>query len=92
MSQHHALHTSTAYNEEEFVTCKNCKVTTQASVFQTKLVSQMMIKTDQNKLENFTCFNDAIQIFFTRKLCPTPISELKEDEVKKLLLTSGQGE
>ena len=35
-------------------------MTTLASVFQTKLVPQMMIKTDQNKLENFTCFNDAI--------------------------------
>ena len=36
-------------NEEEFVTCKNCKMTTLASIFETKLVSQMMIKTDQNK-------------------------------------------
>ena len=47
------------------MTCKNCKMTTLASLFQTKLVSQMMIKTDQNKLENFTCFNDAIQSFLT---------------------------
>ena len=61
-------------------------MTTLASIFQTKLVSQMMIKTDQNKLENFTCFNDAIQMFFTLK-CPTPMSELKKDEMKKLLLT-----
>ena len=61
-------------------------MTTLASIFQTKLVSQMMIKTDQNKLENFTCFNDAIQSFFTLK-CPTPMSELKKDEMKKLLLT-----
>ena len=59
-------------------------MTTLASVFQTKLVCQMMIKTDHNKLENFTCFNDAIQSFFTLKPCPTPISELKEDEMKKL--------
>ena len=59
-------------NEEEFVTCIKCKVTTLASVCQTKLVSRMMIKTDQNKhffilLENFTCFNDAMQSFFTLK-------------------------
>ena len=77
-------------NDEEFVTCKNCKMTTLASVFQTKLVCQMMIKTDQNKLENFPCFNDAIQSFFTLKLCPTPISELNKDEMKKLFLTIGQ--
>ena len=44
-------------NEEEFVTCKNCKMTTLASIFQTKLVSQMMIKADQTKLENFTRLN-----------------------------------
>ena len=44
-------------NEEEFVTCKNCKMTTLASIFQTNLVSQMMIKADQTKLENFTCLN-----------------------------------
>lgn len=65
-------------------------MTTLASVFQTKLVCQMMIKTDQNKLENFPCFNDAIQSFFTLKLCPTPISELNKDEMKKLFLTTGQ--
>ena len=59
-------------NKEEFVTCKNCKMTTLPGVFQAKLVSQMMIKTDQNKLENFTCFNNAIQSILTPKLCPTP--------------------
>ena len=51
-------------NEEGFVTCK---MITLASVFQTKLVSQMMIKTDQNKLQNLTCFHDSIQILFTLK-------------------------
>ena len=66
-------------------------MTTLASIFQTKLISQMMIKTDQTKVENFTCFNDAIQSFFTLK-CPTPMSELKKDEMKKkkLFLTTGQ--
>ena len=48
-----------------------------------------MIKTDQNKLENFTSFNDAIQRFFTLK-SPKPVSQLKEDEMKKLFLTTGQ--
>ena len=38
-------------------------MTTLASVFQTKLVFQMMIKNDYNKLENFTCLNDAIRSF-----------------------------
>jgi len=51
---------------EEFVTCKNCKMATLASIFQTKLVSQMMFKTDQKKFEIFTSFNDAIQSFFLR--------------------------
>ena len=37
-------------NVEEFVTCKNCKMATLESIFQTKLVLQMMIKTGQNKL------------------------------------------
>ena len=72
-------------NEGEFVTCKNCKMTTLASIFQTKLVSQMMFKTDQKKFEIFTSFNDAIQSFLTLK-CPMPVSELKEDEMKKLLV------
>ena len=50
----------------------------------------MTIKTDQNKLEIFTSFKDAIQSFFTLK-CPTPSSELKEDQMKKkLILTTGQ--
>ena len=64
-------------------------MTTLTSVFQTKLIFQMMIKNDYNKLENFACLNDAIQSFFTLK-CPTPISELKEDEMKKLFLTTSQ--
>ena len=46
-------------------------MTTLTSIFQTKLVSQMMIKTDQKKLENFTCFNDAIQSFFDSKMSNT---------------------
>ena len=49
-------------------------MTTLASIFQTKLVSQMMIKTGQNKLKIFTCFTDANQSFLTL----TPMSELKE--------------
>ena len=77
-------------NDEEFVTYKNCKTTTLTSVFQTKLVFQMVIKTDQNKFENFTCFDDIIQSFLTIKLCPTPISALNKDEMKKLFLTTGQ--
>ena len=47
--------------------------------------SLLMLKIDQNKLENFTCFNDAIQSFLTVKLCLTPISELKEDEMNRTL-------
>ena len=30
------------------------------------------------------------KVFFTLKLCPTPISELNKDEMKKLFLTTGQ--
>ena len=58
-------------------------MTTLASIFQTKLVSQMMIKTDQSKLENFTFL--MMQFSFLTLKCPTPMSELKEDEVKKTL-------
>ena len=80
IGQHHALHaikfTQSRNNKEEFVTCKNFKMTTLASIFQTKLVFQMIIRTDRHKLENFTSFNDAIQSFLTLK-CPTPMSELK---------------
>ena len=64
-------------------------MTTLASVFQTKLVFQMMSRNDHNKLENFTCLNDAIQSFSTLK-CSTLISELKKDEMKKFFLTTGQ--
>ena len=51
-------------------------MTTIKSVFQTKLEclsnDDLQSKTDQNKLANFTCFNDAIQSFLVLKLCPTP--------------------
>ena len=72
-------------NEEEFVTCKNCKMTTLASIFQTKLVCQMMIKTDQNKLVLLHVLGMQFKVFLNFK---TPMSELKEDE--KLFLTTGQ--
>jgi len=92
IGQHHALH---AIKFKQLIMWKSlllakttkCKT---ASIFQTKLVSQMMIKTGQNKLyKNYTCFNDAIQSFATLN-CPTPMSELKEDEMEKLFLTTGQ--
>jgi len=67
-------------NEEEFVTCK---MTTLAS--QTKLICQMMIRTDQNKLENFACFNDVIQSFLTPKLCPTPHLRIEARWNKKII-------
>ena len=65
-------------------------MTTLPSVFQANLVSQMMIKTDQNKLEIFTCFNNAIQSILTPKLCPTPHLIRIEGEMKKIFLTTGQ--
>jgi len=53
-------------NEEEFVTCK---MTTLAS--QTKLICQMMIRTDQNKLENFACFLCNSKFFDSKTLSNT---------------------
>ena len=51
----------------------------------------MMIKTDQTKLENFTCFNDGIQSFFTLT-CPTPMYVRigGRRNGKNLFLTTGQ--
>ena len=49
-------------NEEELVTCKNWKMTTLASVFQAKLVSQMMIKTDQKNLK-FSMEHNSVTTF-----------------------------
>ena len=46
-------------------------MTTLGSAFQTKLVSQMTIKTDQNKLEISTSFNDAYSKFFYSKMSNT---------------------
>ena len=65
-------------------------MTTLANVLQRKLVSQMMIRNDHNKLENFTCLNECRcnSKFFDSKT--TPISELKKDKMKKLFLTTGQ--
>ena len=34
------------------------------------------------KKKNFTCCNNAIQSFFTPKLCPTPHLRIEEDEMK----------
>ena len=79
-----------AQPEQETITCTNCKITTLATILKTKLVCQLFIKTTENKIQNFTCFNDAIQSFLTIKKCETPLSEIQINELQKLLLTAGQ--
>ena len=49
----------------------------------------MMIKTDENKLEILHVLMMQFKVFFTLKW-PTPMSQLKDDEMKKLILTTGQ--
>ena len=45
------------------MTCKSCKITTLSTTCNHKLVCQMMVKTKSGKLQNYTCFNDAIESF-----------------------------
>ena len=67
---------------EDTVTCTYCNITT--------LVCQLLIQTDENKMERFTCFNDGIRSFLKMQKCSTPIPEMTIDTLKTLLLTSGK--
>ena len=75
--------------DSEMITCKNCKVTTLSSVMNTKLVAQVMIKSEDNKLFRYACFNDAIQSLLTIKDNHTSLSDFEIEDLKKFILQSG---
>ena len=49
-------------NTEE-ITCQNCKITTMLQFCKTKIICQILIKSEQN-ISSYTCFNDVVQSFF----------------------------
>lgn len=75
--------------DEEFLTCPKCNITTLSSVLKPKLVCQLLVQSE-GKLLSYTCFNDAIESFLKTMKLETSVSEMSENELKKLLLHAGE--
>ena len=54
-----------------------------------KLVVQLLIKLTTGKLQNYTCFNDALQSFLASINSDTNIDTIDLGELEDLLLKSG---
>lgn len=76
--------------EDKTITCQNCNITTLSTTIKQKLVAQMVIKTQQEKILKFTCFNDGIQSFLKTTGCQTPLSDIPIEELKTTILQGGQ--
>lgn len=70
------------------ITCQNCQMTTLEENCSHKLAAQLMILTAKGKVQNYTCFNDALQSFLASSNTNLTIDTIDLDELKKLLLTS----
>ena len=57
-------------DEADTVTYPNCNMTLIKDVLQTKVVAKLLMKIDE-KLVNYTAFNDAIQSFMSNIKCKT---------------------
>ena len=85
-----------AYNEslddniqqEGMITCPTCKMTTLASVFKTKLMCQVLLKTG-DKMTNYTCFTDAIESFLKFANHERAVNDISKKELTKALLNAG---
>lgn len=74
---------------EEMVTCNSCNSTMLYTFYKQKLVSNLMIKTTQGKMQSYTCFNDGIQSFLASIDNFTDVDEISQEELQKLFLHAG---
>lgn len=76
--------------DEEEITCTNCNITTLTSLFNTKMVAQIIVKTTTQESDTYTCFNDGIESFLKNVKSPKSLTQIEPAELKFLLLKSGQ--
>ena len=72
-------------DEADTVTYPNCNMTLIKDVLQTKVVTKLLMKIDE-KLVNYTAFNDAIQSFMSNIKCKTSFMArhvLKNSEISE---------
>ena len=71
--------------QQEMITYSNCNMTTLTSVFQTKLICQILLKTE-DKMTNYTCFTDVIESFLKIANHKTAVNDISKEELAKALL------
>lgn len=75
-------------SQEGKITCQNCQMTIKEENCKNKLVGQLLIKLTTGKLQNYTCFNDALQSFLASINNDTNIDTIDLVELRDLLLDS----
>ena len=71
--------------QQEMITYSNGNMTTLASVFKTKLICQILLKTE-DMMTNYTCFTNAIESFLKIANHKTAVNDISKEELAKALL------
>lgn len=76
-------------NEEVEITCNKCGMTTLVSACDTKVVAQLVVKTEDAKILKFTTFNDGIQSVLDLNHSNDSLNEIDIANLRKKLFDSG---
>lgn len=80
---------SSSAPETELITCGHCKISSLATTVNKKIVCQLVLKSDDGKINNYTAFNDAVKSFLTNVGCVTPVNDIDNKELTLLFLKAG---
>ena len=77
--------------DKGYMTCTNkqCNMTTLTSMLKAELVCQVVVRTENNTIFNYTCFNDGINSFLRKIDKDLSVSNMPTNELKKLVSKSG---
>ncbi|KXJ05367.1 uncharacterized protein LOC110236237 [Exaiptasia diaphana] len=76
-------------DDDDMFTCNHCKNTLLTSNQKIKFVCNLTIKNDQNKISNYTFFNDALKSFLQIIGNDKPLNEYTEKSLERLFLKQG---
>ena len=65
-------------------------MTTLTFMLKPELVCQVIVRTENNTISNYTCFNDGMNSFLRKIDKDLSLSNMPTNELKKLVLKSGQ--
>ncbi len=75
---------------EEMVTCSLCESHMLVEMLKAKLVAQVTMKSNDQKLVKFTCFNDGLQSLLNVSGSKMQVDDVPLQDLKRIILKSGR--